>query len=116
METIYPSVVRSRLLIMAAPLVLGFPSCLLKKVQDRLIPLVSPFLLVINGEFRHEERYSNHPALGLLYQKEDDTDAEDVEIVTDIYHRLALNFQSRLVFSHPTDIPVQEMVDEISRI
>lgn len=116
METIYPSIIRSRLLILAAPLVLGFPSSLLKKVQDRLIPLICPFLLVINREFRHERRYSNHPALGLLYQKEYDTDEEDIEIVTDIYSRLSLNFQSRLLFSHSTDRPIQEMIDEISCI
>jgi hypothetical protein len=48
--------------------------------------------------------------LGLLLQKEADTDDEDLRIVTELFGRTALNFKSCLAFAYCTDQPVEQVV------
>ena len=56
------------------------------------------------------------PHLGLLLEPEEDTDDEDIGIVTDMHKRLAINFHSELKFTRTTKDPVTEVVYEISNI
>jgi multimeric flavodoxin WrbA len=90
------AVIHSDLVVFASPLMAGFTSGLLKRLQDRLIVLVHPYIEPMQGECHHRKRYTNYPDLALLLEKEKDTDDEDIQIVTDIYRRLALNFHSQL--------------------
>jgi len=116
MEKIYRDVVKSDLLILAAPLVVGFPSVLLKKTQDRLIPLLLSYMEIDQGEFHHRKRYDNYPKLGVLVSRENDTDEEDLRIVEDIYKRFAVNFKTEVAFFHTTEKPVEELVNETGGI
>ena len=110
-------VINSDFVLFAAPLVMGFPSAVLKIAMDKLIPLLLPYIeLVDNKECHHEKRYGKYPLIGLLIEREDDTDSEDVEIVSDIFVRFAIDFKTSLRFVKLTDIPVQEVSDEINRI
>ena len=101
----------------ASPLILGFPSSTLKHAMDRLIPLVLPYIeLVDNQECHHMKRYDReYPPIGLIIEKEDDTDSEDVEIVRDIFARVALDLKSSCLFVKPIDVPPQEVCDAITR-
>jgi len=54
--------------------------------------------------------------IGLLIEKGDDTDSEDIGIVSDIFVRFAIDFRTSSRFVMQTDIPVQEVSDEINRI
>jgi hypothetical protein len=93
-DNIFKSVINSDFVIFASPLIAGFTSSSLKKITDRLIVLLHPYIKLINGESHHRKRYDNYPSFGLLLKKEFDTDEEDIQIVKDIYDRLAINFHS----------------------
>lgn len=116
MSTIYPDIINTDLLIFASPLIMGFTSALLKSVQDRLIPLIHPYFEIINDEFHHKKRYENYPKLGLLVEKEETTDGEDLEIIADIYKRLALNFRSELKFSKTMASSEEDIINAINNI
>ncbi|MCK7480984.1 MAG: NAD(P)H-dependent oxidoreductase [Candidatus Moduliflexus flocculans] len=49
METIYPAFLEAGLVVWAAPLVLGTVPALVKKTQDRLIPLIHPYIELVQG-------------------------------------------------------------------
>lgn len=97
-DEIFKSVINSDFIIFASPLIAGFISSSLKKITDRLIVLLHPYIKFINGESHHRKRYDNYPPFGLLLDKEADTDSEDIQIVKDIYDRFALNFHSKQIY------------------
>lgn len=94
-EEIFKSVINSDFFIFASPLIAGFTSSELKKITDRLIVLLHPYIKLINGESHHCKRYTNYPDFGLILEKETETDNDDLEIVSDIYDRLAINFHCK---------------------
>ncbi len=97
------AVIQSDFTLWAAPLKMGFPSRLLKMALDKHLPLIHPYMVVDQGEAHHLKRYPHYPRLGLLVEKEADTDADDLRILTDIFARTALNFKSRLEFAATTE-------------
>lgn len=116
-ELVFSSTINSDLLIFASPLILGFTSSLLKKITDRLIVLLHPYIQLINDESHHRKRYPSYPKLALLLEKESDTDNEDIKIIKDIYDRLAINFHSEMAFMKFThDQNMEDLADEISHI
>jgi multimeric flavodoxin WrbA len=112
-EKIFRSVINSNFFVFASPIIAGFTSSELKKVTDRLIVLLHPYLELINGECHHRKRYDSYPDFGLLLQKEADTDEEDIQIISDIYDRLALNFHARKKFIKFTDLhKIEDFINE----
>lgn len=107
------AVINSDFLLWAAPLRMGFPDATLKKMFDKSIPLVHPYFVVDHGEAHHRPRYEHYPRVGLLLEKETDTDAEDLRIVGDILSRTALNLKSRLEFAFTTEQPVDAVARAI---
>lgn len=107
------TVINSDFTLWAAPLRMGFPSALLKMALDKSIPLVHPYFEVDRGEAHHRPRYNQYPRLGLLLEAEGDTDSTDIEIVSDILRRTAINFKSELEFSLTTETSVNEIADHI---
>ncbi len=105
------AVINGDFLLWAAPLRMGFPDATLKKMMDKSIPLIHPYFVVDHGEAHHRPRYDRYPRIGLLTQKEADTDAEDLRIVGDIFSRTALNMKSRLEFAFTTE----QSVDAVAR-
>ncbi len=69
--------VNSSLVILAAPLVMGYPAASGKVAFDRIIPVVHPYLEDVDGEAHHMKRYDSYPRLALLLEKESDTDEEE---------------------------------------
>jgi multimeric flavodoxin WrbA len=102
-EIIFKEVINSDLLIFASPIIAGFTSAELKKITDRLIVLIHPYIQVRNNECHHQKRYETYPNIGLILELGNETDEEDIQITTDIYKRLALNFHSELKFVIKTD-------------
>jgi len=94
-EEIFKAVIKSDFVIFASPLTAGFTSSALKKITDRLIVLLHPYIELRNGENHHRKRYKKYPDIGLIIEKETVTDNEDLEIVNDIYDRFALNFHCK---------------------
>ena len=108
------AVINSDFTLWAAPLRMGFPSALLKKTLDKTIPLIHPYFVVDQNEAHHRARYPHYPLLGLLLEREPDTDDEDVRIVGDVLSRTALNMKSRLSFVAFTGQPVEEVARAIA--
>jgi multimeric flavodoxin WrbA len=109
---VHKAVINADLVVWASPLSKGFCSSLLKKVQERMIPLLHPYVELVNGEVHHRKRYDHYPCFGMIVQKESDTCSEELQIVRQIQERYALNFRSRLNFFITTEMPVSEAVYE----
>jgi len=103
----------SDLVILASPVIMGYPAAIVKNAMDRIIPLIHPYLEDVGGEVHHMKRYKKYPALALLLEKSGDTDDEDIEIINDIYQRAAINLQSSLRFLRLTNSPAEEVAREI---
>ena len=108
--------INSDFVIFVSPVIRGFTSALLKKTQDKLIPLLHPYIELVQGECHHKKRYDRYPGIGIILEKDPDTDDEDIAITTDMFHRFALNLKTELAFSLLTDQPVKEVKDAINRI
>ena len=107
------AVINVDFVLWAAPLKMGFPSSLLKMALDKHLPLIHPYTLVDHGEAHHRKRYAHYPRIGLLLEKEPGTDERDLQIVSDICCRTALNFKTRLEFSLTTETPTAELARHI---
>jgi hypothetical protein len=108
------AVINADFVLWAAPLKMGFPSELLKRANDKHLPLIHPYMEVDQGEAHHLKRYPRYPRLGLLLEKETDTDARDLQIITDIHCRTALNFKTRLEFSLTTETTAADLARRIT--
>jgi hypothetical protein len=115
-EKVCREYIQSDLAIMTSPVITGFTSALLKRMQDRLLPTILPFVEIIKGEFHHPARYDKLPRLGLLLEKGDDTDDEDIDIIKSIYKRVVINLHSKLVFTCLTDEPIEEVCHAVDNI
>jgi len=82
--------------------------------MDKHLPLIHPYMVVDQGEAHHLRRYPRSPRVGLLVEKETDTDARDLQIVTDICCRTALNLKTRLEFSLTTEAPILDVTQRIT--
>jgi len=108
------AVINADFTLWAAPLKMGFPATLLKMAMDKHIPLIHPYMVVDQGESHHLRRYPRSPRLGLLVEKEADTDERDLQIIAEIYCRTALNMKTRLEFSLTSETPVLDVTRRIT--
>ncbi len=108
------AVVHSDWMIFLSPLIAGFTSGLMKKAQDKLIPLVHPYIELVNNECHHEKRYDTYPKMGLVYAPEKDTDEEDLQIVADMYGRFAINLKTEFGLFRSIEEPIETLADEIN--
>jgi hypothetical protein len=115
-EKVFREYVQSDLALMTSPVITGFTSALLKRMQDRLLPSLLPYVDIIEGEMHHPGRYDKLPRLGLLLEKGDDTDDEDIDIIKSIYERMTISLRSELAFTCLTDEPIEEACHAIDRI
>ena len=109
-EQVLRSVINADFFVFASPLMAGFTSSRLKLITDRLVGLLHPYVEIHQGEYHHRKRYERYPDFGLILEREDDTDEEDIQIVRDIYKRFSINFHNSMKYLMLTD---QESMDEI---
>jgi len=102
--------------LFASPIIMGFTSALLKKAQDKMIPLVHPYIEFVQGECHHKKRYPHYPKVGLLLHKSENADEEDIQIITTIFQRFVLNLRSEYCFTTTTDQAVEEVCDAINAL
>jgi multimeric flavodoxin WrbA len=115
MEIYYKSYLSSDMVLHFSPLDMGFISSLLKTINDRSIPLIHPYITLVNGECHHKKRYSKYPTLGLIVDARN-SDREDLEITKDLYTRFALNLKSKLQLFTTTHQTMEELTNAISNI
>lgn len=107
--------INSDLVLFASPLIMGFTSALLKKTMDKMIPLLHPYIEIVQGECHHRGRYDKYPKIALLLDK-NGVDEEDIAITVSIFERFALNFKGELNFVGYITNPVQEVMNEINNL
>jgi hypothetical protein len=112
MEAIYRLMLGSDVLVWASPLVMGNVSALVKKAQDRFIPLVHPYIELANGESHHKRRYPKDMDMGLVIQAEPEDGPEDIALVRHQAERLALNGRGRLKLFATTATDPEEAANE----
>lgn len=110
------SMISSDLVVLASPMRMGFTTALLKRAADQMIPLVHPYLLIEGGEMHHRPRYARYPKMGLLLGPDEHTDAEDIEITTHMWSRMARNLKSPFVFTTIATTPAKEAADELAAV
>jgi len=108
------TIINSDFVLWASPLVMGFPSAIFKIAMDKHLPLIHPYMEMVQGEIHHIARYPHYPRIGMLLEKEPDSDEEDLRIVSDIFARTALNFKSQLEFAECISIPVEDLASMIN--
>ena len=105
--------INSDFVLWASPVSMGFYSSLLKKVTDKFLPLVLPYLTFVEGESHHPARYYKYPLGGLLLERGRDTDDDDIALISATHGRTMLNFKSRSSFTRLMSSPIEEIADEI---
>jgi multimeric flavodoxin WrbA len=106
----------SDLLLLASPMTMGFTTALLKRAADQMIPLIHPYFVIQGAEAHHRARYARYPKFGLLLGAGLDSDAEDIEITTAIWSRMARNMKSSMVFNAVASRTPEEVADEIALV
>jgi multimeric flavodoxin WrbA len=114
-RTVARSLISSDLAILASPILMGHVSSLLRRANERLLPLIHPYAKLVDGECRHHPRYPSRPRLALLLEQGQGADAEDVAIIRGSYQMTARNFATTLAFTLTTATPVLEVVHAIAR-
>jgi len=98
MPQILRSVEASDRTVFLSPVSMDFVTAQTKKICDRLIPLVHPYIKVYGGECHHVSRYDSYPELGLLLL-DPDKDEERFDVIRNIFERLSINLKSSLSLS-----------------
>jgi hypothetical protein len=99
MDEILSEYPKTDMLLFISPLKAGFLTSETKKVMDRMIPTVLPYINVFNNECHHPKRYDNEPILGLLvFEKGAEIGSFGINSAT--IDRLALNFHACRTFKH----------------
>ncbi len=109
------TIINSDFVLWASPLIMGFPSALFKTALDKHLPLIHPYMEIDRGEIHHLKRYPRYPRIGMLLEREAGTDEKDLQIVSGVCARTALNFKSRLEFVETLPCPPEALVERIEQ-
>jgi multimeric flavodoxin WrbA len=122
MDTILPAIVRSRLLLLATPVFCGLPSATMKRVLDRTIPLVHPYIELHYGESHHRKRYAHYPNIGLLCEirsdrgdEGGDSNNDELKMISTWLERYARNFHAQVVLSADENADPEEVARVLAR-
>jgi multimeric flavodoxin WrbA len=115
-DLICNAVVKSDMVLHASPLKMGFVTPLIRMATERMIPTLMPYITLIDGEARHTKRYDSYAMLGLIYQPEEDSDDEDLEIARDIYTQIAAELHHPLSYFDSIEKSAEEATNEINNI
>lgn len=87
-------IINCDLLIIVSKISSGCYSPAVKKVLDRHIPSILPFLKVVNGEMHHSPRYNRYPDIMVLGYGEDVT-MEEEKTLNELTDANAVNLQKK---------------------
>ena len=96
MTELYPRILAADVVVWASPMIMGNVSALVKKAQDRFIPLILPYIELDRGECHHRRRYPKDIDLGVILGAGFEDTEEDVGIVMYQMERLARNARGKL--------------------
>ncbi len=99
---ILKTIINSDFVIYTSPMIMGMYSALLKKFHDRTIPLLHPYIKLVEGECHHGKRYEKYPKMGVIIDPGDSM-PDELETMEKIFKRICLNFHSELKFFETTE-------------
>lgn len=106
-------IINADLLLVVCPVYEGFIPAKLKMCFDRMIPLLHPYLELVNKEVHHRKRYSQYPNLGMIVDLAD-TKNEEYAILYQWARRVVLNLRSELaMFATLEDTLQTDRLDDI---
>jgi len=110
-EEVLRATLEADLLVWGVPLVLGAQSALVKHCQDRMIPLVHPYITLVEGESHHRARYAHYPRQALALAPGAGDSPEDLELTASLFARFALNMKSGVAYWTSTATGPEEAAD-----
>ncbi len=113
-ERLAREAVAADVIVLASPISMGFTSALLRRANERLLPLLHPFFRVVEGEVHHVQRYPRAARLALLHGHEG-VDGEDRALLRLLHERMTLNMDLRLALVASTDRSPEEVCDALAR-
>ncbi len=99
--------------LFASPVVMGFVTSLLKKIIERRLPVILPYLTFVEDRFQHPHRYAKVPSSGLVVWKDENVDDDTLEIVDRIFRS---NRIQPYLFTKLMDNNIEEIANEINGI
>ena len=116
MPTLLKSIIGSDLTVFVSPVTMGFVSAYTKQAMDKLVPLIHPYIGIVEGEHHHHARYEHYPRFGLILIDPEAKTIGELGIVTDIFRRTALNIKTKLAFAGLSDGSAEVLRDETGRV
>lgn len=110
-EEVLKAVLGADLVFWGVPLVLGAQSALVKHCQDRMIPLVHPYITLVKGESHHRARYARYPRHALTLAAGSGDGPEDLALTATLFSRFALNMKSGVDYWTSTATVPEEAAD-----
>lgn len=111
-----PSIIKAYLeadvVLMASPLIMGFVSACLKRVQERMLPIVHPYLYMDEDRMSHIPRYSHYPRRALLLDQLSQAKPGTLEILEKVNSGGGKN---ELLFTLTMENPVEEVIHAFNR-
>lgn len=110
-------IIKSNLLVLVTPVTFGGYSSEIKKIQDRMIPLISPHFINIYGETHHKARYPGYPdiaGIGILPER----DSKSEEIFKTLARRNAMQhsgvkFSSTVITEKQCKEEIESCINEL---
>lgn len=85
-EEVLKGYVWADFIVIASPVIMGFISAIVKKSNDRIIPLVHPFLRIDHDRMAHYPRYDKEYNIGVLL---DSAEQDDIDIIKKVFSKTA---------------------------
>jgi multimeric flavodoxin WrbA len=108
---IHQELSRADFVVWASPLILGNVSALLKKAQDRFVPMIHPYISIQGGECHHRPRYAREPDIGLIVGPGPDDGALDLALARGLFERFAKNAHGKFRLFATPSLPIEEAIE-----
>jgi len=96
-EQVFSRIPHADEVLYISPVILGYESSILKKCKDRSIGTAIPYITFFKGEQHHVQRYKKNPEIRVLLLTDEDTNQEDIDLISSTYFRNALNSRKKEV-------------------
>ena len=94
-EQVFSRISHSDEVFYISPVILGYESSILKKCKDRSIGTALPYITLFEGEQHHIQRYDKNPEIRVLLLTDEDTNQEDIDLISLTYFRNSLNARQK---------------------
>jgi multimeric flavodoxin WrbA len=113
MPSMLEEVVNSNAILFSSPVLMGFISALLKRFQERMLPLSHPFLMIVDNRLQHIPRYKLAPSMLLLEKGKDFDEKISVQIIEKVFKSSKTR---NFLFTEFMNKSPLEVADEINSI